>query len=118
MKKKILVISSENYIGELLRTELTEEGYGVTLADTGEKAIGKWRDELPDLVLVDTVLSDIDGNDILRCFNEGSASLPIVVWSAYEGSGEDNLWWISDAYIMKTPNFFKIKTKIKELCPS
>ena len=106
MKKKILVISSENYIGELLRTELTEEGYGVTLADTGEKAIGKWRDELPDLVLVDTVLSDIDGNDILRCFNEGSASLPIVVWSAYESSGEEHLWWFSDAYIMMAPNFF------------
>jgi two-component system, OmpR family, response regulator VicR len=118
VKKKILVISSENYIGELLRAELTEEGYGVSLADTGEKAVGKWRAEVPDLILVDTVLSDIDSYDILRCFKEGRASLPIIVWSAYDPNGEDNLWWVSDAYVMKTPNFFKIKTKIKELCPS
>lgn len=117
-KKTILIISSEDYIGELLRTELTEEGYGVILADTGEKAIGKCRDEVPDLVLVDTVLSDIDSGDVLRCFKDGSSSLPIVVWSAYDASGDDNLWWVSDAYIMKTPNFFKIKSKIKELCPS
>lgn len=117
-KKKILVISQENYIGELLRTELTEEGYGVILAETRENAVDRYRNELPDLILVDTVLSDIDGGEILRSFQKGEKSLPIVVWSPYDSNGDETIWWISDAYIMKTPNFFKIKTKIKELCPS
>lgn len=118
MKKKILVVSQENYIGELLRTELTEEGYGVLLVDTGEKAVGQCLKEIPDLVLVDTVLSDISSSDILRCFHEGNTSLPIVIWSAYDSSHDEWLWRLSEAVIMKTPNFFKIKTKIKELCPS
>ena len=118
MKKKILIVSQENFIGELLKTELTEEGYGVILADTGAKAVGKCQSEIPDLVLVDTVLSDIDGADILRCFQEGNPSLPIVIWSAHDTGADDPPWRLSEAYVMKTSNFFKIKTKIKELCPS
>lgn len=43
------------------------------------------------------------------------APSPIVVWPGKE-SGED--FWSADAYIMKTPNFFRIRSKIKELCPS
>lgn len=116
-KKKIMIISQENYIGELLRTELAEEGYEVTLVDTGEKAFWKYRQDFPDLVLIDTVLSAIDSGDVLRCFREGNASPPMVVWSAYDPSADDSVWWASDAYVMKTPSFFKIKKKIKELCP-
>lgn len=117
MKKKILVISQENYIGELLRAELMEEGYEAALADTSEKAFSKYRQDFPDLVLIDTVLSDIDSADILRCFREGNASPPVVIWSAYETSSDENVWWVSDAHIMNTASFFKIKKKIKELCP-
>lgn len=117
MKKKILIISQENYIGALLRAELMEEGYEATLADTGEKAFSKYRQEFPDLVLIDTVLSDIDSADVLRCFREGNASPPVVIWSAYDTGNDESLWWVSEAYIMKTASFFKVKKKIKELCP-
>ncbi|TAK02798.1 MAG: response regulator [Candidatus Manganitrophaceae bacterium] len=117
LKKRVLIISQENYIGELLRAELMEEGYEATLADSGEKAFIKYKQEFPDLVLVDTVLSDIDSGEVLRTFREGNASPPVVVWSAYDFNNDENLWWVSEAYIMKTASFFKIKKKIKELCP-
>ncbi len=117
LKKRILIISQENYIGELLRAELMEEGYEATLADTGEKAFSKYRQEFPDLVLIDTVLSDIDSRDVLRSFHEGNASPPVIVWSAYDSINDETLWWVAEAYVMKTASFFKIKKKIKELCP-
>lgn len=117
LKKKILIISQENYIGELLRAELMEEGYEAALADTSEKALALYKREFPDLVLIDTVLSDIDSSDVLRSFREGNASPPVVVWSAYDLNNDENLWWVAEAYIMKTASFFKIKKKIKELCP-
>lgn len=117
LKKKILIISQENYIGELLRAELMEEGYEAALADTNEKALSLYKQAFPDLVLIDTVLSDIDGDDVLRSFREGNASPPVIVWSAYDTNHDDSLWWVADAYIMKTASFFKVKKKIKELCP-
>ena len=115
MKKKILVLSQERYIRNLLKSELAEDGYEVVLANTGRSAVGLLRRSPADLVLVDTVLSDLDGEEILRRFEEAGAPSPIVVWSGKE-SAED--FWSVDAYIMKTPNFFKIRSKINELCPS
>ena len=115
MKKKILVISQEGHLRDLLKTELEQEGYGVLLAETGQKAVGQSRRTAPDLVLVDTVLSDLDGEEILRRFEEETTPPPIVVWSAHDSGGD---FWSIDAYILKTPNFFKIKSKIKELCPA
>lgn len=117
MKKKILIVSQENYIGELLRAELMEEGYETSLANTSEKAFSKYRLDFPDLVLIDTVLSEIDCADVLRCFHEGNASPPVVIWSAYDTGSDENPWWVSEAYVMNTASFFKIKKKIKELCP-
>lgn len=114
MKKKILVISQEGYIRDLLRRELTKEGYGVVLADTVQQAFGEEGEKVPDLALVDTVLSDIDGEEVLQRFREGSASPPIVIWS--HDAADD--FWTMEATIMKTRNFFKIKSKIKELCPA
>lgn len=122
VKKKILVVSQEKYVQELLENALKEEGYDVLLTDTMDEAVRKSRQESPCLVLVDMVLSDIDRADVLRTFHRGKSprfsiakpSFPILVWSAYNSSGGE----LPESYFLKTPDFFKIRSKIKELCPT
>lgn len=122
VKKKILVVSQEKYIQELLENALIEEGYDVLLADTMDEAGRKSRQESPCMVLVDMVLSDIDRADVLRTFQSGMShqfsaakpSFPILVWSAYNSCDGE----FPEPYFLKTPDFFKIKAKIKELCPT
>lgn len=83
-------------------------------ADTGREAICRLRQHHPDLALVDTALSDIDRRGDPESLLEGGGPPPMV-WSAHD-SGHD--FWSLDTHIVKTPNFFKIKSKIKEHCPS
>ena len=111
--KKILILSQENFIGKIIQSELMKEGYRVNLADVGKRAVGAWGKEIPDLVLVDTVLSDFDHPDILHALQERDRSFPVVVWSGADS--DENRWGPVGAYVMKTSRFSNVKRKIREL---
>lgn len=115
MKKKIVAVSQEGSIRNLLKSDLKDAGYDVLLVDSEEEAIAQIKRRRPDLVLIDTVLSDIDGEAIVNYLGEAAAPPPIIVWWAHH-SGSD--FWSDGAYLIKTRNFFKIKSMITELCPS
>ena len=66
MKDKILVIDDEEDILELLRFNLTKEGYQVCSASTGEEVLPLARTERPDLVLLDLMLPGVDGLEVAR----------------------------------------------------
>jgi CheY-like chemotaxis protein len=114
--KKILVVSSDSAVRDILEEELTEEGYQVVQAETGEEAVERCRWDTPDLVLIDTVLSGIDNAEALDSFREVHQAVPILVWSAYNPRCDESPWWAPDATIMRTASFLKVKEKIRELC--
>lgn len=114
--KRILVVSPEDPIREMIREALTDEGYDVLLAGTGEEAVDKYREERPDLVFVDTVLSGIDNAEVLRRFRRGYLTPPILVWIPYNPRCDESPWWSPDACFLKTASFVKVKEKIRELC--
>ena len=60
-KEKILVVDDEEDILELVRFNLSKEGYQVVCAATGEKAVEMARSELPDLMVLDLMLPGMDG---------------------------------------------------------
>ena len=63
---KILVVDDELSMRELLEYMLNREGYQVTCADDGHKAIGLLEKNQYDLLLCDIKLGDISGLDVLR----------------------------------------------------
>jgi two-component system alkaline phosphatase synthesis response regulator PhoP len=83
-KDKILVIDDEEDILELLRFNLTKEGYQVCSASTGEEALSLARTEHPDLVLLDLMLPGIDGLEVARRLKADplTRSVPIVMLTA------------------------------------
>ncbi len=78
---QILVIEDEPAIREVLRTLLTQEGYGVIEAPTAARAGIEARSHKPDLLLLDLGLPDNDGLTVVRQVRAWSP-VPIIVLSA------------------------------------
>ena len=64
-RKKVLVVDDDPYILKILRLVLEREGYDTEQAINGVEAIQKNRDFLPDLIIMDLVLPDIDGGEVI-----------------------------------------------------
>lgn len=63
---RILAVDDDPEILNLLSRGLKFEGYEVETADTGEKAIARFRESAPDLVLLDVMMPGIDGIEVAR----------------------------------------------------
>lgn len=57
---KLLIIDSDRHLVEMLTSWLKTLGYAIERAYTGEQAMTKWREQEPDLVILDTTLKDVD----------------------------------------------------------
>lgn len=65
-KEKILVVDDEEDILELVKFNLSREGYQVSCALSGEEALTAFRSEVPDLVVLDLMLPGIDGLEVAK----------------------------------------------------
>jgi two-component system response regulator HydG len=80
---RILVVDDHAAMGRLLADQLGEEGYVVERAEGGLEALRRVRAELPDLVLTDLRMEDVDGFDVLRGVHEVDPDLPVLVMTAF-----------------------------------
>ena len=87
MPLKILVVDDEPNILSTVTTLLRARGYEVATALTGQTAIEKAERDVPDLILLDLGLPDLDGVDVCRVVRETS-SVPIVVLTARGAEGD------------------------------
>ncbi len=83
-RETILVIDDEEDILELVRYNLAREAYNVRLATSGEQALRMIRQELPDLVLLDLMLPNIDGLEVCKRIkgDPDTAEVPVVMLTA------------------------------------
>src|ERR1700733_13022335 len=82
-KGSILVVDDESEIREGLELLLTNEGYGVSSAETGESGLVKLGEHPFDLLLLDVSLPDGNGLDLLREIHRRDRNLPIVLITAF-----------------------------------
>jgi len=64
--KKILIVEDEEFLTEMYRTKFESLGYTVFNAPEGKKGLELMRKEKPDLVLLDIIMPDIDGYEVLK----------------------------------------------------
>jgi two-component system OmpR family response regulator len=79
---RILVVDDEPNIAELLSAALRLEGYDVGLAATGTEAVDMVRTYRPNLVMLDVMLPDFDGNEVCRRLRQQGEQVPIVFLTA------------------------------------
>ncbi len=81
LKEKILVVDDEKNICDLLRMYLEKEGYTVVIAYNGMDAVNMFREENPDLILLDVMLPQLDGWQVCREIRKTSEK-PIIMLTA------------------------------------
>jgi two-component system response regulator PilR (NtrC family) len=82
-KNSILVIDDELSMRELLDVMLSREGYDITCAESGRKAISLLETNGYDLLLCDIKLGDISGIDVLRAAKNKNQKTVVIMISAY-----------------------------------
>ncbi|WP_349642379.1 response regulator YycF [Eupransor demetentiae] len=78
---KILVVDDEKPISDIIRFNLTKEGYDVVTAADGQEALDLFEEEHPDLVLLDQMLPEVDGIEVLRQIRSKTET-PIIMVTA------------------------------------
>ncbi|MBN1180287.1 MAG: response regulator transcription factor [Anaerolineae bacterium] len=74
----ILVVDDEKHITQVLHMNLELEGYRVITASSGIEALERLREDLPDLVLLDVRMPELDGFETLRIIRETS-DVPVIM---------------------------------------
>jgi diguanylate cyclase (GGDEF)-like protein len=119
MKKtraKILIVDDEPIIMEILSQELSAE-HDILLASSGKRALELSQAELPDLILLDISMPDMDGFDICRRLKRTSATMniPIIFVTAFD-SEEDEVKGLELGavdYLTKPFNMALVRVRIK-----
>jgi two-component system, cell cycle response regulator DivK len=86
----VLIVDDNDLNRKLVRDVLRAAGLGTLEAATGEEGIRLAHKELPDLVLMDIRLSDLDGTEALRRLRaeQATARIPVVALTALRGASD------------------------------
>lgn len=79
--KKILIVDDVKPISDIIKFNLTKEGYETVTAFDGREAITKFEEENPDLIILDLMLPELDGLEVAKEVRKTS-HIPIIMLSA------------------------------------
>ncbi|HFS8550647.1 TPA: response regulator YycF [Streptococcus pyogenes] len=79
--KKILIVDDEKPISDIIKFNLTKEGYDIVTAFDGREAVTIFEEEKPDLIILDLMLPELDGLEVAKEIRKTS-HVPIIMLSA------------------------------------
>jgi len=100
--KLILVVDDEERMARFIRLNLEHDGFQVIEAHKGMDAINELRTKMPDVVLLDVMMPDIDGFEVLQLIRETS-TIPVIMLTA-KGEEDDRVKGLelgADDYVTK-----------------
>jgi len=115
-RKSILVVDDEARILEALSINLEMEGFNVICASNGYEALQKMRQELPDLVILDGMMPEMDGFETLQNIREISA-VPVIMLTVM-GEETDKIRGLelgADDYVTKPFSPKELVTRVKAM---
>lgn len=113
--KKLLLVDDEESIQIVYREEFEDEGYQVISAIDGTVGLEKFREEEPDLVILDIQMPGINGVEVLRQMKMLRPTVPVILSSAYQEFKRDLGTWASDEYVVKSGNLDELKKAVRTL---
>ena len=112
--QKILVVDDEERMARFVRLNLEHDGFQVVEAHRGHEAMDKMRTALPDLILLDIMLPDLDGFEILKMIRETN-SVPVIMLTA-KGEEDDRVKGLelgADDYVTKPFSPRELVSRVK-----
>jgi DNA-binding response OmpR family regulator len=112
--RRILVVDDEERMVRFIRLNLEHDGFRVIEAFNGTQAINQIRSNLPDLVLLDVMMPDMNGFEVLKLIREVS-SVPVIMLTA-KGEEDDRVHGLelgADDYITKPFSPRELVSRVK-----
>jgi len=115
---QILVVEDEPKVAAAIEQGLVAEQYNVTVAMTGEDALGLLRGSSFALVILDLGLPGRDGIDILQTIKQRHIDLPVLILSARDSPEARVLGLDSgaDDYLIKPSEFAELVARVRAIC--
>ncbi len=82
--KSILIIDDDLLIRKTLLSNFSKEGFEVLLAENGEEGLRKYKQNLPDFVMLDIRLPDMDGIDVLMQIKDKNKDACVIIMTAFD----------------------------------
>jgi two-component system, OmpR family, response regulator len=114
---KVLVVDDELNLAELISMALRYEGWEVVTAHTGSKAVALAKEFRPDAVVLDMMLPDFDGLEVLRRMRNTDVHLPVLFLTARD-SVEDRVAGLTaggDDYVTKPFSLEEVVARLRSL---
>ncbi|NHN56744.1 response regulator transcription factor [Calidifontibacter sp. DB0510] len=114
---RVLVVDDEANLTELLSMALRYEGWDIQTAASGHAAVRAAKEFKPDAVVLDMMLPDFDGMEVLRRIRSGDPSLPVLFLTARDAV-EDRVAGLTaggDDYVTKPFSLEEVVARVRAL---
>jgi two-component system OmpR family response regulator len=114
---RVLIVDDEVNIAELISMAVRYEGWDAAVAHTGSKAVASARDDRPDAVVLDMMLPDFDGMEVLRRMRSRHPDVPVLFLTARD-SVEDRVAGLTaggDDYVTKPFSLEEVVARLRAL---
>jgi two-component system, OmpR family, response regulator len=114
---RVLVVDDEMNIAELISMALRYEGWDISTAHTGNKAVRQAKDQRPDAIVLDVMLPDIDGFEVLRRIRANQPEVPVLFLTARDAV-EDRVAGLTaggDDYVTKPFSIEELVARLRGL---
>jgi two-component system response regulator MprA len=117
VQMRLLVVDDDRALRDVLRRALTLAGYDVRLAESGAGALSDVVSVVPDAVVLDIGLPDIDGLEVCRLLRREGNRVPILMLTARDAIADriDGLDAGADDYLVKPFDVDELKARLRAL---
>jgi two-component system response regulator MprA len=114
---RILVVDDDRSVRDALRRALTLAGYDVPVAENGQQALTQAAGSVPDAVVLDIGLPDVDGLEVCRRLRRAGNRVPILMLTARDAIEDriDGLDAGADDYLVKPFDVGELKARLRAL---
>jgi two-component system, OmpR family, response regulator RegX3 len=111
---RILLVEDEGSLAESIRYSLEREGFRVTVADDGRRALELFRDTSVDLMILDLMLPQVSGLDVVREVRQ-SSTVPIIIVTAKDAEADKviGLELGADDYVTKPFSVRELVSRVR-----
>jgi DNA-binding response OmpR family regulator len=115
--RRVLLIEDNPDLAFGLRTSLEVEGYDVLHAETGKNGLARAAEAAPDLIVLDLMLPEMSGYEVLRQLRRGRQEMPVLILTA-RGEEADKVQGFrlgADDYVVKPVGVLEFLARVEAL---
>ena len=113
-RRRVLVVDDEENVAHLVSSALRFDGFETLTADSGSRALAAVAEHEPDLVVLDVMLGDLDGVEVLRRLRSGGSDVPVVFLTARD-AGEHRVEGLragADDFVVKPCSVVELLARV------